>query len=619
MNNLELKDALKPLLGQVTKPAKYIGGELHSLVKEEWKCHFGFAFPDTYEIGMSFMGLQILYSILNDQEDIYCERVFAPSEDMEALMRENKVPLYTLETKTPLRSLDILGFTLQYEMTYTNILNMLDLSSIPFLAKDRGNEHPILLAGGPCAFNPEPLADIFDIILVGDGEEAIIELCKIYIDCDKGDFDFKKEEFLQRASKIQGIYVPAFYEPQYNDDQTIKAIKKTWDGAPDRIVKAIVEDLDKAAFPENPIVPLTETIHDRVVIETFRGCTRGCRFCQAGMVYRPVRERSPETIKDLASNQLAATGHGELSLLSLSTSDYSQFEPMVMDVLQVCNDQDVSLSLPSLRLDTFSFKVLQEIQKYKKSGLTFAPEAGSQRLRDVVNKGITEEDILSAITQALALGWTNIKLYFMIGLPTETMEDLDGIIDLAQKITQINRDVRGRNSGRFNLSISVANFVPKPFTPFQWFPQDRKEVIIEKHDYLKSGLKIKNVSFSYHSTETSAVEAVFARGDRRLVSTLIAAHKEGAKMDGWSEHFKYDIWERAFETSNIDPDFYANRDRPLDEVFPWDIIHCGVDKEFLLLEWERALKGQVTADCRVTCEGCGIKEFTSCEMEGING
>lgn len=619
MNNLELKRALKPLLAQVNKPARYIGGELHSVVKDKWKCHFGFAFPDTYEIGMSFMGLQILYSILNNQEDIYCERVFAPAEDMEALLRENKVPLFTLERKTSLRNLDILGFTLQYEMTYSNIVNMLDLSGIPFLAKDRGKEHPILLAGGPCAFNPEPVADIFDIVLVGDGEAAILEICQIYIESDKGDFIFDKDEFLKRASKIQGVYVPSFYEPQYNEDQTIKEIKKTWQGAPDRIVKAIVEDLDKAAFPENPIVPLTETIHDRVVIETFRGCTRGCRFCQAGMVYRPVRERSPDTIKDLARKQLAATGHGELSLLSLSTSDYSQFEPMVMEVLDLCKDQDVSLSLPSLRLDTFSFKVLQEIQRFKKSGLTFAPEAGTQRLRDVINKGITEEDILSAITQALALGWTNIKLYFMIGLPTETMEDLDGIIDLAKKITQLNRDIRGKNSGRFNLSISAANFVPKPFTPFQWFPQDEKDILIEKHDYLKAGLKMKHVSFSYHSTETSVVEAVFARGDRKLVNTLIAAHKLGAKMDGWSEHFKYGIWEMAFDESNIDPAFYANRDRVLNELMPWDIIHPGVDKEYLQLEWQRALKGEITADCRLVCEGCGIKEFTTCDMEAING
>lgn len=617
MNKLELKDSLKVLLGQVSKPARYTGGELHSVVKEEWKCHFGFAFPDTYEIGMSFMGLQILYSILNSHKDIYCERVFAPSEDMETLMIANKVPLFTLETKTPLTELDILGFTLQYEMTYTNIVNMLSLSDIPVLSKNRGKEHPILVAGGPCAFNPEPLADIFDIVLIGDGEEVILELCQLYIDCKAE--GFVREDFLKKAAQLQGIYIPAFYEPEYNEDQTLKAVKKLWEGAPDQIVKAIVENLDLAAFPENPIVPLTETIHDRVVIETFRGCTRGCRFCQAGMVYRPVRERSPEKIKELTVKQLAATGHEEVSLLSLSTSDYSQFEPMVMDIIKVCQDQNVSLSLPSLRLDTFSFKVLQEIQKYKKSGLTFAPEAGTQRLRDVVNKGITEDDILDAITQALALGYNSIKLYFMIGLPTETMEDLQGIIELTKKILQINREVRGRNAGRFNVSISVANFVPKPFTPFQWFPQDEKQATIEKHDFLKAGLRMKNVSFSYHSTETSRVEAVFARGDRRLVNTLIAAHRLGAKMDGWSEYFKRDIWDAAFMETGIDPGFYANRDRAFDELFPWDIIHPGVDKEYLKREWEKAIKGQITEDCRVTCEGCGIKSFTKCEMEGING
>lgn len=619
MNNLELKAALKPLLGQVTKPARYIGGELHSVVKKEWKCHFGFAFPDTYEIGMSFMGLQILYSILNKEEYIYCERVFAPSEDMEILMRKNKLPLFTLETKTPLRQLDMLGFTLQYEMTYSNILNMLDLSGIPALSKNRGMEHPILVAGGPCAFNAEPVADIFDVILVGDGEEVLVELSKLYIECDKEGLGFEKDMFLKKASEIQGVYIPSFYEPQYNEDQTLKEMKKTWEGAPDRVLKSMIEDLNKADFPDNPIVPLTETIHDRVVIETFRGCTRGCRFCQAGMIYRPVRERSPEVIKSLAEKQLASTGHEELSLLSLSTSDYSKFESMVLDVLGVCQEQNVSLSLPSLRLDTFSFEVLQEIQKYKKSGLTFAPEAGSQRLRDVVNKGITEEDILSAVTQALALGWNNIKLYFMIGLPTETMEDLDGIIDLAKKILQINRQVKGRNSGRFNINISVANFVPKPFTPFQWFPQDDKETMIAKHDYLKAGLRMKHVNFSYHSTETSAVEAVFARGDRRLVKTLIAAHKLGAKMDGWSEHFKYDIWENAFKESGIDPAFYANRDRNTNELLPWDIINCGVDKDFLEKEWERAIKEEITEDCRVSCKDCGVNDYTKCEMEGING
>ena len=617
MNNLELKESLKPLLGQVSKPARYIGGELHSVVKNHWKCHFGFAFPDTYEIGMSFMGLQILYSILNDQEDVFCERVFAPAFDMEELMRENGLPLFTLETKTPLDQLDMIGFTLQYEMTYTNIVNMLDLSNIPFLSKNRSEDHPILIAGGPCAFNPEPVADIFDIILIGDGEEVIIQLCQLYIDSKKDGFE--KLEFLKKASKLQGIYVPCFYEPQYGEDQSLTGIKKTWEGAPDQIVKAILKNLDTAAFPERPIVPLTETVHDRVVIETFRGCTRGCRFCQAGMVYRPVRERSPERIKELATKQLAATGHEELSLLSLSTSDYSKFEPMVMDVIKVCQEQDVSLSLPSLRLDTFSFKVLQEIQKYKKSGLTFAPEAGTQRLRDVVNKGITEDDILSAITQALALGYNSIKLYFMIGLPTETMEDLDGIIDLTHKILKINREVRGRNAGRFNVNISVSNFVPKPFTPFQWVAQDEKATMTEKHYYLKAGLKMKNVSFSYHSTETSAVEAVFARGDRRLAETLIEAHRLGAKMDGWSEYFKKDVWENAFIETGIDPSFYAKRNRPLDEILPWDIIHCGVDKEYLQLEWERALKELKTEDCRNSCMDCGINKFTTCEMEAING
>lgn len=613
---MELQYKLDQLLKRVEKPGRYIGGEINSARKDpnSVDANFAFAFPDIYEIGMSYLGLQILYHELNQCENIFCQRVFAPAVDMEKLMREEGVPLMTLEAKMPLREMDIVGFTLQYEMSFTTVLNMLDLAKIPVFAAERNENDPLIIAGGPCAFNPEPLTDFIDVFLIGDGEKLLPAFVEKYIDCKKK--GMAKADCLRELSKLQGVYVPSLYDVKYNDDGTIKELCELYEGAPLPVTRAILPSIEETDFPVNPIIPMVEAVHDRAVTETFRGCTRGCRFCQAGMIYRPVRERSKDRILQLAKTQLENTGHDELSLLSLSTSDYSCFEELATELIDYTKKENISLSLPSLRIDKFAFDVLNKIQEYKKSGLTYAPEAGTQRLRDVINKGVTEKDIYESIEQALELGWKHIKLYFMIGLPTETYEDLDGIVEIAKNIKELNYKVNGPKGGRFNLTVSVSNFVPKAHTPFQWEAQNTAEEFADKHNYLAERLKIKGVTFNYHDNTTSAYEAVFARGDRRCGRLLYEAFRAGCKFDGWTEHFRPEAWETAFERSGIDKEFYTTRKREFDEILPWDIIDSGISKRFLINEAQKAVKEEITPDCRNGCTGCGMNTKVVCPMAG---
>ncbi len=608
-------DKLNKILKKVDKPARYIGMEQNSVKKDlrKIKVKFAFSYPDLYEVGMSHLGMHILYNLINNVENYVCERVFSPWIDMETEMRKEELPLFTLENKEEVKNFDFLGFTLQYEMSYTNILNLLDLSQIPLLSKDRNDEHPFIIGGGPCAYNPEPIADFFDFFVIGEGEEIVLQLLKIYESHKEGNWD--RDSFLKEIAQLNGIYVPAFYDVKYNNDGTINKMYPIIEGIPNIINKNMIIDVNAMFAPESMIVPFIETIHDRVVLEVFRGCTHGCRFCQAGMIYRPIREKSTERLVELAQKLIESTGYDTISLSSLSSCDYSTLNVLISQLMDKYEDKNVGISLPSLRLDSFSIDVLKELEKVKKSGLTFAPEAGSQRLRDVINKGVNEEDLIQAVTYAFKEGWSRVKLYFMIGLPTETEEDLMGIKDMSYLVKDIyfNRP-NEEKKGSFKLTSSASCFVPKPFTPFQWVGQDSIEEFKEKISLVKNSIKDRAINFSYSDANLSYLEGIFARGDRRLSAVLLKAWEKGCKFDGWSEHFKYDLWLEALNESNIDGDFYSTRVRNLEEVLPWDFINPGVTKDYLKAEFQKSLTGTITKDCRLGCRNCGIED---CSMRGV--
>ncbi|MDR1245770.1 MAG: TIGR03960 family B12-binding radical SAM protein [Clostridiales Family XIII bacterium] len=594
------------LLLSVEKPGRYVGGEQNAVYKNPStvSLRFGLAFPDMYEIAMSWMGMQVLYHMLNERPQIWCERVFAPAPDMAAVMKKNRLSLFALESGHPVKQLDILGFTLQFELSFTNVVHMLNQAGLAVRSADRDETDPLIIAGGPCAFNPEPLAEVFDLVAIGDGEEVLPELCELFIRMKNGGGQGGKKAFLKEASLLEGVYIPSFYEPRYAESGEFLGLKRTETDAPPRIKKSVVSDLCKAFIPLNPIVPLIETVHNRAAVEIFRGCTRGCRFCQAGMLYRPVRERTQSMIQNSVEAQLANTGYDEVSLLSLSTGDYSGVDVLVMRLMEYCARENVSLSVPSLRLDSFSFGILRELQKYKKSGLTFAPEAGSQRLRNVINKTITEEEIMTAVREAVSLGWNHIKFYFMVGLPTETQDDIDAIVSVSKCAVQTARSMQKKGNRMFTLSVSVSNFVPKPHTPFQWVAQDSQELLHEKNMYLKTQLnRIKGVSFRFHDTRGSHIEALLARGDRRMLSVITRAAELGCRFDSWSEHFRYELWMQAFADAGVSAEAAAF---PIDGALPWEHISPGVHRAYLISEWERARCEYVTRDCREGCTGCGL-------------
>ena len=600
---------LDELFDRVQKPARYTGGELNSVVKDKSRVNvrFAFCFPDLYEVGMSHLGMKILYGLKNAVEDFWCERVFAPDTDMEALMREHGIPLFALESRDPIREFDFVGFTLQYEMCYTTILNMLDLAGIPLRADQRGDDMPLVVAGGPCACNPEPLADFFDIFILGEGEEVNLELMSLYREHKQKGYD--KQRFLKAAAQIEGIYVPAFYEVAYHEDGRVKSITPT-EGAPASVRKRVIRDMDKAYYPESFVVPFIDIVHDRAMSEIFRGCIRGCRFCQAGFIYRPVREKSVETIDRQSRCLCETSGYEEFSLSSLSTSDYTHLEELLTQLLSWAEERHTNISVPSLRVDGFSEELANRLNVLRRNGLTFAPEAGTQRLRDTINKNLTEEEILETARRAFSGGWTSVKLYFMMGLPTETAEDIVGINALGQKIVNCFYQNPNKPKGKgVTVSVSVSCFVPKPFTPFQWEPQDTLEQLEEKQRLLRESVTTKKVSLSWHDAKTSYLEAVLARGDRRLGAVLEEAFRRGFNLDAWSEHFDFDAWMDIFRDQGLQPDFYACRRREADEVFPWDHIDVGVSKAFLWKENQRAHEGVTTPHCRQECSHCGAACF----------
>ena len=610
MRKLALRDEI---LLSIEKPARYIGNEVNAVMKSrDVDIRFAMCFPDVYEIGMSHLGIQILYDMFNKREDTWCERVYSPWTDLDAVMRKEHIPLFALESQDPIKDFDFLGITIQYEMCYTNILQILDLSGIPMMAVDRTWDDPIVIGGGPCAYNPEPLADFFDIFYIGEGEVVYDELLELFKKAKKE--GWSREEFLHQASHIAGIYVPSLYKVSYHEDGTIAAFEPVYDDVPKTVEKQIVMDVTNASYPKTPVVPFIKCTQDRVVLEIQRGCIRGCRFCQAGMVYRPTRERDVEKLKELATHMLRNTGHDEISLSSLSSSDYSHLPELVNYLIDSCPEKGVNISLPSLRIDAFSLDVMSKVQDIKKSSLTFAPEAGSQRMRNVINKGLTEEVILDGAGKAFEGGWNKVKLYFMLGLPTETEDDIKGIAHLAEKIAERYYEIpKDQRNGKCQITASSSFFIPKPFTPFQWAPMNTEREFLDKAAIVKAEVRAqlnqKSIRYIYHEADISLLEGFLARGDRKCAEVIEKAYRKGAIFDAWSEYFRKDAWEEAFAETGIDVSFYACRERSTDEILPWDFLDIGVTKKFLIREWERAQQETVTPNCKMQCSGCGAKSF----------